>query len=120
MGGLSTIVFARLACMSILMGAHPQHGTFSTAWMALDEQTASYVAVKVGTADAGRREMDTLSRLTQDSARTKTMIPAVLDRFEINGPNDHSTPGWHLVSKEIDTQHAQGVQTHPPRHRLLP
>ncbi|KAM0278422.1 hypothetical protein ACHAQH_005177 [Verticillium albo-atrum] len=63
------------------------HGTFSTAWLAHDEWTASYVAVKVGTADAETKEQDILSQLTHETAHAKTMIPVVLDRFEINGPN---------------------------------
>ncbi|KPM43731.1 hypothetical protein AK830_g2819 [Neonectria ditissima] len=63
------------------------HGTFSTAWLAHDEWAASYVAVKVGTADAETKELDILSQLTHETAHAKTMIPVVLDRFEINGPN---------------------------------
>lgn len=63
------------------------HGTFSTAWLAHDERTASYVAVKVCTADAETKELDILSQLTHETAHAKTMIPVVLDRFEINGPN---------------------------------
>ncbi|KAK8043907.1 CMGC/SRPK protein kinase [Apiospora phragmitis] len=40
------------------------HGTFSTAWLALDEETSRFVAVKVGTADTDRTEVDILSQLT--------------------------------------------------------
>ncbi|RMZ79733.1 hypothetical protein DV738_g3261, partial [Chaetothyriales sp. CBS 135597] len=40
------------------------YGTFSTAWLALDEQTSKYVAIKVGTAGADRSEVDVLSQLT--------------------------------------------------------
>jgi len=34
------------------------HGTYSTAWLALDEQTSTYVAIKVGASDADKREAD--------------------------------------------------------------
>lgn len=70
------------------------HGTFSTAWLALDEKTSKYVAIKVGTADADRREADILSRLTTgttfcNDATTDpaSMIPMSIDRFNIEGPN---------------------------------
>lgn len=69
------------------------HGTFSTAWLALDEQTSKYVAIKVGTADADKREVDILSQLTTGIAASSraadkaSMIPMVVDRFSIDGPN---------------------------------
>ncbi|TQN68767.1 Serine/threonine-protein kinase SRPK [Colletotrichum shisoi] len=73
------------------------HGAFSTAWLALDSQTSTYVAIKVGTADADGREVDILSQLTTGVAATSdgfshaggkaAMIPLVLDRFTLEGPN---------------------------------
>ncbi|TDZ53107.1 Serine/threonine-protein kinase SRPK [Colletotrichum trifolii] len=69
------------------------HGTYSTTWLALDERTSEYVAVKVGTADAESREADILSRITAGTASRKptadevSMIPTVLDRFSLVGPN---------------------------------
>ena len=69
------------------------HGTFSTAWLAIDEKIPKYVAVKVGTADADRTEVNVLSQLTHsaegynDSADKPSLLPVVLDHFEINGPN---------------------------------
>lgn len=39
------------------------HGTFSTTWLALDEQTSNYIAIKVGTADSDEREVTILSEL---------------------------------------------------------
>ncbi|KND93135.1 Serine/threonine-protein kinase SRPK [Tolypocladium ophioglossoides CBS 100239] len=69
------------------------HGAFSTAWLALDEQTSKYVAIKVGTADADRREVDILSQLTtgvaacSHAADKASMIPMAVDRFSLDGPN---------------------------------
>ncbi|OHF03682.1 SRPK2 bound unphosphorylated [Colletotrichum orchidophilum] len=69
------------------------HGTFSTAWLALDERTSNYVAIKVGTADADRREVDILSQLTKgvaacsSAADKASMIPVAVDRFSLDGPN---------------------------------
>ncbi|WQF77336.1 Putative protein kinase [Colletotrichum destructivum] len=73
------------------------HGTFSTVWLALDSQTSTYIAIKVGTADADSREVDILSQLTTGVAATSdgfshttgkaAMIPLVLDRFTLEGPN---------------------------------
>ncbi|KFA51242.1 hypothetical protein S40293_05110 [Stachybotrys chartarum IBT 40293] len=69
------------------------HGTFSTAWLAIDEKTSAYVAVKVGAADADRTEIDVLSYLTESDARFKdsvdkpSPIPLVLDRFHLGGPS---------------------------------
>lgn len=73
------------------------HGIFSTAWLALDSQTSTYVAIKVGTADADSREVDILSQLTtgvvatsdgfSHAAEKAAIIPLVLDRFTLEGPN---------------------------------
>lgn len=69
------------------------HGTFSTAWLAIDEKTSKYVAIKVGTADADRTEADILSQLTENAASyigsedKPSLIPVVLRRFHLRGPN---------------------------------
>ncbi|KJX93417.1 protein kinase domain protein [Zymoseptoria brevis] len=69
------------------------HGTFSTAWLAIDEKTSKYVAIKVGTADSDRTEAKILPRLAEndthhfDLERTTPLLPVVLDCFDINGPN---------------------------------
>ncbi|KAK7428377.1 hypothetical protein QQZ08_005134 [Neonectria magnoliae] len=69
------------------------YGTFSTGWLAIDEKTSKYVAIKVGTADADRTEVDILSQLTQSAASCSgsenelSLITAVLDRFDLSGPN---------------------------------
>ncbi|KAF5550957.1 SRPK2 bound unphosphorylated [Fusarium mexicanum] len=62
------------------------HGTFSTAWLALDRYSSTYVAVKVGTADADKDEVDILSRVEMADT-DETMIPRVLDCFIVKGPN---------------------------------
>lgn len=67
------------------------HGSYSTSWLARDEQAHKYVAVKVCVADSISQELDILSSLTGpqssvDSAG-KTMVPSVLDQFKIQGPN---------------------------------
>ncbi|KAI1427203.1 kinase-like domain-containing protein [Xylaria sp. FL1777] len=71
------------------------HGTFSTVWLALDEQTSKYVAVKVGTADADSGEADILSKLAIRAAAVTgrpvvdkvSIVPPAIDRFCIAGPN---------------------------------
>ncbi|KAJ5353475.1 kinase-like protein [Penicillium brevicompactum] len=68
------------------------HGSFSTAWLARDEQLNKYVAVKVCTANANPTEVDIISRLTPPRFSLthhpgKMMIPSILDQFTIHGPN---------------------------------
>ena len=74
------------------------HGSFSTAWLAIEEKASRYVALKVGTADAetGRAEIHILSQLTRAAASYASLegsgdklslIPSVLDHFDISGPN---------------------------------
>ncbi|KAF5582802.1 SRPK2 bound unphosphorylated [Fusarium pseudocircinatum] len=62
------------------------HGTFSTAWLALDRNSSTYVAVKVGTSDADKGEVGILSKLAMADT-DETMIPQVLDSFIVKGPN---------------------------------
>ncbi|KAF5132787.1 Serine/threonine-protein kinase SRPK [Metarhizium anisopliae] len=69
------------------------HGAFSTAWLAIDEKTTKYVAIKLGTADADRSELDILSQITQSPVSRSiledqpSLLPVVLDRFDVGGPN---------------------------------
>ncbi|KAK0751238.1 kinase-like domain-containing protein [Schizothecium vesticola] len=67
------------------------HGTYSTAWLALDEQTSNYVAIKVGAADADKREADILTQIstgiTAPNSETASTLPLALDRFTVDGPN---------------------------------
>ncbi|KAF5259940.1 hypothetical protein FOXYS1_9420 [Fusarium oxysporum] len=51
----------------------PGHGTFSTAWLALDRNSSTYVAVKVGASYADKNEVDILSRLAM-TGTDETMI----------------------------------------------
>lgn len=69
------------------------HGTYSTIWLARDEISKRYVAVKVCTADSNSLEIDVLSKLLkpQLSDTGRTMIPSIWDSFDIQGPNgNHS------------------------------
>ncbi|PLN76142.1 kinase-like domain-containing protein [Aspergillus taichungensis] len=66
------------------------HGTYSTIWLARDEICNRYVAVKICTADSDPLEIDVLSQLSKPlklSDIGTTMIPSILDRFNIQGPN---------------------------------
>lgn len=67
------------------------YGTYSTIWLARDEHMASYAAVKVGIADYGSKEGQLLSRIAASASgersRSSNLIPQVLDRFNIRGPN---------------------------------
>lgn len=55
------------------------HGTFSAAWLAIDEKASRYVAIKVGTADAKHAEFDILSQLTQSVTSCSDRERAVAD-----------------------------------------
>jgi serine/threonine protein kinase len=64
------------------------HGTYSTTWLARDEQSDKYVAVKISTADSNPKEADIVSSLTcADNDLAKAMVPSILDRFTVHGPN---------------------------------
>lgn len=67
------------------------YGSFSTTWLARDQHLTTYVALKVGTSDSDHHEHDVLSRITSQAfdtkSRGKPLLPAVLDRFSIRGPN---------------------------------
>jgi hypothetical protein len=65
-------------------------GTYSTIWLARDEISDRYVVVKICTADSDPLEIDVLSQLSEplkSSGIGTTMIPSILDRFSIQGPN---------------------------------
>ncbi|KAJ5506482.1 hypothetical protein N7453_005439 [Penicillium expansum] len=68
------------------------HGSYSTTWLARDEQSNKYVAMKVCTANSNPKEVDIISTLSLPRSSLvndlgKTMIPSILDRFTIHGPN---------------------------------
>lgn len=65
------------------------HGTYSTIWLARDERSNIYVAVKVCMADSNSLEIDVLSKLSkpqQSSDMGRTMLPSIWDIFNIHGP----------------------------------
>ncbi|KAK8046108.1 Srpk [Apiospora saccharicola] len=68
-------------------------GPSSTAWLAIDDKTSKYVAVKVGTGNADHANRDVLTQLTQsrpDNQGPKDklkLFPTILDHFDIAGPN---------------------------------
>ncbi|RAH69458.1 kinase-like protein [Aspergillus aculeatinus CBS 121060] len=66
------------------------HGTYSTIWLARDERSRIYVAVKVCTAYSKPPEIDVISELSQPPLLSdigRTMIPSIFDKFNIQGPN---------------------------------
>ncbi|OJJ42919.1 hypothetical protein ASPZODRAFT_161917 [Penicilliopsis zonata CBS 506.65] len=68
------------------------HGSYSTVWLAHDDQSNKYMTVKVCTANSNLKEVDIISALTHPRCPPvnhpgKMMIPAILDRFIIQGPN---------------------------------
>ncbi|KAG5995002.1 hypothetical protein E4U52_000505 [Claviceps spartinae] len=68
------------------------HGVWSEVWLAIDEETRKYVAIKVGIAQSDGSEGEILTEISQSLASSnvsndkKLMIPTVLDRFEFDGP----------------------------------
>ncbi|EGC45698.1 protein kinase [Histoplasma capsulatum var. duboisii H88] len=64
-------------------------GTYSSIWLAHDKRRATYVAVKVGTADAPPYEVEILHALagSQLDHPGRAMIPTIQAQFERQGPN---------------------------------
>ncbi|RAK85216.1 kinase-like protein [Aspergillus costaricaensis CBS 115574] len=70
------------------------HGTYSTIWLAHDEVSNRYVAVKICTADSNPLENSVLSRLSQPKQSShidRDLIPTISDIFNIQGPNGYHT-----------------------------
>ena len=69
------------------------YGGYSTTWLARDECSGKFVAVKVGTAESNPREVNVLSALTATQnpksvgSPGRVMIPTLLDTFKIQGRN---------------------------------
>ncbi|PKX99960.1 kinase-like protein [Aspergillus campestris IBT 28561] len=68
------------------------YGSYSTTWLARDERLNTYVAVKVCTANSNPKEADIISTLTRSPCSPahnlgQAMIPFILNRFTIHGPN---------------------------------
>lgn len=68
------------------------YGSYSTTWLARDEQSNKYVAVKICTANSNPKELDIISTLGRPLYSlvhnpAKVMVPSILERFTIHGPN---------------------------------
>jgi serine/threonine protein kinase len=95
--------------------------------LARDEQhMAKYVAIKVGTADHGCKEAEILNRISSSLSSVKSrgfgsnLIPRVLDRFNINGPNGThpclvSEPGRCSLADAAGAAHGSPFQLHVAR-----
>ncbi|KAL3496310.1 hypothetical protein BJX62DRAFT_232422 [Aspergillus germanicus] len=65
-------------------------GGYSTVWLARNDKLGRYVTLKVCIADAPPRETKVLKALSASEA-ARDMIPALLDKFKIQGPNGNHT-----------------------------
>lgn len=68
------------------------YGGYSTVWLARDTCSESYIAAKVGIADAASDETTILQALAQNNGSTykhpgHDVIPFPTDEFDISGPN---------------------------------
>lgn len=63
------------------------HGSYSNTWLARDGQSNKYVALKVCIANSNLKEGDIISALFPVNTLGKNMVPSILDRFAIQGPN---------------------------------
>ncbi|RAH71180.1 kinase-like protein [Aspergillus aculeatinus CBS 121060] len=77
------------------------HGSYSTMWVAQDEQKKKLVALKICTARSNSNEVNIISALTHprfpvtnDSG--KAMISSILDTFTVHGPN--GTHACHITT----------------------
>ncbi|KAI3391585.1 hypothetical protein diail_7077 [Diaporthe ilicicola] len=78
------------------------HGTYSTSWMAQDQEANEYVALKICTADSSGASNESAVlrhlRLQQVDCQDErvAMVSTLLDEFYLDGPN-----GWHacIVTK---------------------
>ncbi|XHF96611.1 hypothetical protein AWENTII_000235 [Aspergillus wentii] len=96
------------------------HGTYSTIWLAQDETSNKNVAVKVCRASFNALEIGMLAKLSAPSSdRGRAIIPSILDRFNIQGPNgDHKygEPEFEPVNR-LD---GQKLPTGVPEHGVVP
>ncbi|KAJ0425961.1 kinase-like protein [Aspergillus carlsbadensis] len=67
------------------------HGAFSTVWLARNRERASYVALKVSTANSPSEESDILRGVSRVSgvaySAGRDMVPLTYDDFDIPSPN---------------------------------
>lgn len=90
------------------------HGGYSTTWLARDKHSKKLVAIKVGIAESNPHEVNVLSALatiTHDTTPREryggVIIPSILDRFDIEGPNGiHpcyvTAPGQASISEALE------------------
>lgn len=70
-------------------------GTYSTAWLSLDEMTKTHVALKIGLGNAKSPSENEILHLLQDTDASldphpgRTAIPSIIDEFGFEGPNGH-------------------------------
>lgn len=66
-------------------------GTYGIIWLAVDQASGEYVAIKVGTGYSNPLEgflVQCIQRSTSfDTSTIKSVIPPLLDEFDIDGPN---------------------------------
>ncbi|KAJ5177100.1 kinase-like domain-containing protein [Penicillium canariense] len=94
-------------------------GAYSTIWLARDERTEKYVAVKVGTGYSHPLEVDVIACLqtsqTFDISIVRSVIPPVLDAFEAHGPNGKhpcyvTTPSGANLKRAKTSSHNGGFR----------
>lgn len=100
------------------------YGSYSTIWLARDEQTAKYAAIKVGTADHGSKEVDLLTRISTSAGENRefggNLLPQVLDCFNIDGPNGThpcfvTAPARCILSDAAEAADYEPFQLHVAR-----
>ena len=92
-------------------------GTYSTTWLARDRKTKKYVAVKITVADADMQESKilgslALSNLKDEGHPGKALIPQVLDKFLVDGPNGRhrclvTEPGMMSLAEAKDASYCR-------------
>lgn len=92
-------------------------GTYSTTWLARDRKTKKYVAIKVNVADADMQESKilgslALSNLNDEGHPGKVLIPQVLDKFLVDGPNGRhrclvTEPGMMSLAEAKDASYCR-------------
>ncbi|KAG6195188.1 hypothetical protein E4U10_002118, partial [Claviceps purpurea] len=102
------------------------HGVWSKVWLAIDEETRKYVAIKVGIAQSDGSEGDILTEISQSLASSnvsndkKLMIPTVLDRFEPCRSSTRKAMHMELPSSLDDLSVEKLYETYgEPKKRLL-
>jgi serine/threonine protein kinase len=78
------------------------YGTSSTTWLARDEHSAKYVAIKFAVSDLDRPFESAILGALRDKERRigtahagTTMIPEMLDEFKVEGPEIHGARREH-------------------------